>query len=169
LPSTLEKVGASDPAEFAARYDKAARDRDDAIRQLGIQRTINETLGSRAKELESKRSSLAEELEESNQRLAKYEKDAKDLPSLRERLANLQESHDRQKLELEELSPWLNSEDGKKALSVQNELVRTRYLAYGGWGCSALLGLALAAAYFYLKPLTDEVHENLDRPPHQIL
>jgi len=167
----LEKVGGADPAGFVARYDKAAKAREDAIRQLTIQRTINETLGSRTKELESKLVSLAEDLEDAKKRRDKSEKDAKDAPSLRERLVTLQESHDRQKLQLDELSPWLDSEDGKKAVEIQSDLVRTRYLAYAGWGCSALLSLALAAAYFFYKPLTESesTPEDIDRPPHQIL
>jgi proteasome lid subunit RPN8/RPN11 len=169
VDTLLEKVRGADPAEFVARYDKAARAREDAIRQLTIQRTINETMASRTKDLEKKIASLADDLDASEKRFAKYEKDAKDAPVLRDRLVALQESHDRQKAQLEELGPWLDTEDGKKALTVQSDLARTRYLAYGGWGCSALLGLALAAAYLYFKPLTDESHEDIDRPPHKIV
>ena len=55
------------------------------------------------------------------------------------------------------LPPWLDSEDGKRAVSVLSDLTRARYLAYGGWACTVLLSLALAAAYLYYKPLIDEV------------
>jgi proteasome lid subunit RPN8/RPN11 len=171
VDTVLEKVGGTDPAAFVARYDKEVKARDDAIRQLGIQRTINETLAGRAKELESKLTSLAEDLKDSEKRLAKSEKDAKDAPSLRERIVTLQESYDRQQLKLDELSPWLDSAEGKKAVEIQNDLVHARFLAYGGWGCSALLGIALAALYFLYKPLTESesVPEESDRPPHQIV
>jgi proteasome lid subunit RPN8/RPN11 len=170
VDTLLEKAGI-DPAEFEARYEKAAKAREDAIRQLTNQRSISERLDSSVKELEKKVAERDADLKDAEKRLAKYEKDAKDVPSLRERLVTLQESYDRQQLQLDALSPWLNSEEGKKAVDTQSELVRTRYLAYAGWGCSALLSVALAAAYFLYKPLTesDSTPEDINQPPHQIL
>ena len=110
-------------------------------------------------------------LEDAKKRLAKDEKDAKDAPGLRERIATLKDTNDDQKRQLDKLAPWLDSEDGKKAVEIQSDLTRTRYVAYAGWGCSALLGLALAAAYLFYKPLPEpeSTPEDIDRPPHQIV
>ena len=66
------------------------------------------------------------------------------------------------------MTPFFQSTDGKKALAVQEELVRTRYAAISGWGCSALLCAGLVALYFYFKPLADDTAGSGDRPSHRI-
>jgi proteasome lid subunit RPN8/RPN11 len=168
----LEQVGGANAHDFVARYDKAAKARDEANDQLSTQRSITEREANRAKALQADVTSLKEELAEAKKRVARFEQDVKDVPSLRERLSTLQETYDRQQLKLDVLGPWLDSEDGKKAVEVQSDLARTRYVAYAGWGCSALLGLALAAAYLFYKPVPETgatPPEDLDRPTHQIL
>jgi proteasome lid subunit RPN8/RPN11 len=170
VDTVLEKVGDADRAAFVAKYDREVKAREDAVRQLSIQRTINETLAGRAKELESKLASNAEDLEASEKRAAKYEKGAKEAAKLTEEVVSLKKSLESKERQLDALSPWLDSEEGKEAVELQSKLTRTRHLAYAGWGCSALLSLALAAGYFLYKPVTEpeSTPEDVDRPPHQI-
>jgi proteasome lid subunit RPN8/RPN11 len=172
VDTVLEKIGGTDPAEFVARYDKAVKARDEAIDQLSTQRGVTEREAHRAKQLQSDVTSLKEELEDSKKRIAKYEKDGHDAPILRERLNTLQADYNKQKADLDELTPWLASDDGKKALEIQSALSLTRNVAFAGWGCSALLGLALAAAFLFYRPVTEPEStppEDTDRPTHQIL
>jgi proteasome lid subunit RPN8/RPN11 len=161
----LDKVGGENPAEFAARYDKAAKARDEALRKLGIQLTINEKLGGLNKELETRAASLASELETTRKDLDKAQKDAKDAPKLRELIASLDESNQRQKVKLDLMAPWFDSTEGKKAIETERRLVLASYWAYGGWGCSFLLSLGLVAAYLYWKPLADDPLVADDAPP----
>ena len=53
MDTLLEKAGTDTPTQFAERYDRAAKARDEARRQLAAQQAINETLGVRTKELEA--------------------------------------------------------------------------------------------------------------------
>jgi len=169
----LERASGENPAEFTARYERAATARDDALRQLGIQRSINEALGARTRELETRAVILAEDLETARKSVDKYEKDAQDAPKLRERIASLLESNERQQKKLDELQPWLDSNDGQKAVQMQHDLGRTRYAAVAGWGCSVLLGLALVYSFFYQKPSAEAAPEvapdDTLRPPHRIV
>ena len=80
----LEKVAGEKPVGFDALYDKAIKAREDAEHQLGIQRTINETLAERTKELETCAAKLTADLETAKKDLDRAEKDAKDAPKLRE-------------------------------------------------------------------------------------
>jgi len=165
----LERAGAADPAEFTARYERAVTARDDALRRLGIQHSMNEALAARYKDLDTRAATQAAELETAQKSLAQYEKDAQNAPKLRDRIASLVESNERQQKKLDELQPWLESSDGQKALEIQHVLVRTRYAAYAGWACSILLGMALAALFFYQKPSTEAVPDDIERPPHRIV
>ena len=72
---------------------------------------------------------------------------------------------------LGELEPLFDSETGREAVSQRDKLVRTQYMMYGGWACSILLGVALAASYFLLKPLPTAPLEGdveAERPTHRI-
>ena len=164
----IEKVSGEKPVQFESLYEKATQARDELERQLGIQRTINETLASENKETKTFSDKLIANLETAKKDLVRAEKDAKDAPKLREQNAKLEVANERQTSKLEEMTPFFESTDGKKALAVQDELVRTRYAAISGWGCSALLCAGLVALYFYYKPLADDVAESGDRPSHRI-
>ena len=164
----VEKIAGDKPASFDALYDKTYKAREAAEHHLNIQRTINETLASENKELKT----LTDKLASSNETLKKErdraEKDAKDAPKLREENARLETTSQRQKEKLDEMTPFFENPDGKKALAAQEELVRTRYAAIGGWGCSALLCAGLVALYLYFKPLADDAAASGDRPSHRI-
>jgi hypothetical protein len=160
------------PAEFTSRYDRAVTAREDARSKLEIQHSLNEDLGAQNKELKTRAASLAAELETAQKSLARSEKEAERVPKLRDQIAVLEKSNEGQKQRLDELQPWLESEDGQKAVGVQRDLTLTRYAAFTGWGCSVLLGLALVASFFYPKPSTDGPDappDEVDRPPHRIV
>ena len=121
IDTLLEKAGGDDPAEFVARYDKAAKARDDAMRQLDHPaQSINETLGGRAKELEAQAAKLDGRSRGRATRLvAKYEKDAKDAPEPPR--AGRQPRGSRstsQQRELDELARSLDTAEGKKAVEI---------------------------------------------------
>jgi proteasome lid subunit RPN8/RPN11 len=162
----LERAGAKDPAEFTGRYERVSKARDEAMRQLEVQRSMNETLGGRNKELEDRAATIASKLETAQKKLELFQKDADEAPKLREQVASLLKAKDR----LDDLAPWLESPDGRKAAEVVRDLAHTRLLAFAGWGVSALLGLGLAALYLYQKPaLVGEPEDDGDRPPHRIV
>ncbi len=168
----LERAGTANPAEFTSRYDRAVTAREDARSKLEIQHSLNEDLGAQNKELKTRAASLAAELETAQKSLARSEKEAESVPKLRDQIAVLEKSNEGQKQRLDELQPWLESEDGQKAVGVQRDLTLTRYAAFTGWGCSVLLGLALVASFFYPKPSTDGPDappDEVDRPPHRIV
>jgi proteasome lid subunit RPN8/RPN11 len=173
IDTLLQKVGGDKPAEFVDRYNKAAKDRDEASRKFELQRSISEALGGRVKTLESQLAEQSSKLQDAQTSLARAEGDAKEAPRLREQLANLEAANDKKQRALDELAPLRETADGKKALELQHELNRTRYAAYGGWGLSALLGLAIVAAFYYFKPLADaepeSQPESSDRPTHRIV
>ncbi len=168
VDTLIEKAGVASPAAFAERYDKAAKARDDAVRQLAIQRSIADTLGSRVKVLESEAADRFEELDAAKKTIARTEKDVEAAASLRERLAAMEKDNADQKQQLDQLSPLLDTKEGKIAVGLKQELRRTTNLAYGGWGCSIALTVVLVVAYVFFKPLLESGQANVEPPPHQI-
>src|SRR5208337_3690260 len=92
IDSLLDKAGTDNPAQFADRYERAAKARDDARRQLAAQQSINETLGIRTKELESFAAKLTTDLESTSKTLSQYETDAKQAPELRLKITDLEKA-----------------------------------------------------------------------------
>jgi proteasome lid subunit RPN8/RPN11 len=164
----LEKVAGEKPVGFDALYEKAFKGREDAVKQLSIQRAINETLGGRTKELEQRVSALVGDLETIRKERDLYEKDHADVTLLAKRVATLQESNQSQQDQLEKLEPLSQSAAGKKAIDAHQQLSRWQTIAYAGWGCATLLGLGLVGAYLYFKPLVDDSGLVADRPSHRI-
>jgi proteasome lid subunit RPN8/RPN11 len=164
----LEKVAGEKPVGFDSLYEKAYKAREEAVRQLNIQRAINETLGGRTKELELRASTLVADLETVRKERDLFEKDHADLAVLAKRMASLQESNQSQHERLEKLEPLFESTDGKKAIEMQQQLTRWQYATYAGWGCAALLSLGMVAGYLYLKPLVADTDPVSDRPTHHI-
>jgi proteasome lid subunit RPN8/RPN11 len=155
VDTLLEKAGSEDPARFAERYARAAQARDDALKQLEVERTINAALGGKVKSLDSSATALAAELELARKKMEEYENEARETPKLRDRVQSLEETNAHQQRKLDDMAPFLDSSDGKRALAIQQELVHTRYAAYAGWGSVALLVLTCAVFYLYFKPLDD--------------
>src|SRR5262249_35704117 len=98
--------------------------------------------------------------------------DAKEAPELRKQVAGLEESLEKKQRQLDELAPFLDSPEGKKAVDLQRELVHTRYEAYLGWGGTALFGLALWGALYYYSPFAaappEDQPEAGEPPTHRI-
>jgi proteasome lid subunit RPN8/RPN11 len=169
-----EKIAGEKPASFEDRISKAYKARDDAEHQLGIQRSMNETLTERDRDLRTLAANLADQLEGTKKKLERAEKDAKEAPTLREANEKLQASNERQQKELDEIKPFLEKDEGKKISATLAELERMRYAALSGWAVSALLCAGLVALYFYFKPLADDgaldhdAPQTEDRPTHRI-
>ena len=75
----LAKVTGEKPVDFNSLYDRAVKAREDAERQLDIQREMNEELGSKNKELKSENNKLLDSLETTRRDLVRAEKDAKEV------------------------------------------------------------------------------------------
>jgi proteasome lid subunit RPN8/RPN11 len=168
MDTLLEKAGGEEGSKLVERYAKATKARDEAVHALEVQRTINDALGTKTKELEGRATSLAADLEDAKKKVADYEREAFSAPKLRETIASLEDTTASQKKELDRLAPLMDSAEGKKALASHQELVRTRYVAYAGWGLAAFLAVVLAAAYFYYRPLMEDAQEGIERSPHRI-
>ena len=166
VDTLLQKGDGKKPADFNELYNKAARERDEAVRKVDDLRYGNELLSSRTKTLETRAAEQATKLE-------RLEKDAKDAPKLREKIASLEEDNDRKQRQLEEVAPLLKTDLGKQVVELDRDLARTRWAAYIGWGLSALLGGALIVAFFYYKPFPEGEPEaeaaDGERPTHRIV
>jgi len=164
-----EKLAGEKSVDFDGLYARAAKDRDEAKRQLGIARSMSETLGGLNKDLQTQVRTLSADLETARKERDQFEKDAE----LADRQAK-QIAEDARKRQQDDLEKMAETADGKKAIATHQELVRTRYAAYAGWGCSALLSLGLIIAYLYFKPLDHDDPDVAgsppigDRPTHRI-
>jgi hypothetical protein len=165
----IRKIAADKPEEFMAQYNKALKERDEAVRKYEVQRLLTEDVGASAKGLADKLQSTQKDLDE-----AKV--DAKEAPELRKRVANLEEINDRKQRQLDGAAPVLEYKDGQTAVvDLLRDLSRTRYVAYAGWGLSALLAAGLAATFFLYKPTVPEADaaepqaQEGERPTHRIV
>ena len=160
--------GKDDPAGFAKRYEKAAKARDEARKQLTVQQSINETLGARTKDLETQAAKLTADLDDANKLVEKYEADAKAAPELREQVAKLEQASTKLQHELDEKTAIADTVEGKKDAEMLRRLNLFRYAAYFCGVLSVLL--ALAVGYLYTRPLQapDSEHPVAEPEPHRI-
>jgi proteasome lid subunit RPN8/RPN11 len=160
IDTLLDKAGTENVAAFQDRYERAARARDEARRQLAAQQSINESLGPRTKELEAIAAKLAADLEQARKAAEQNEASAKQAPELREKLALAQR-------ELEEKTEIANSVEGKNAAAVLHTLTMFRYATYFLAALSA--ALAGAVGYLYLRPLDEpDSDRQVIVQPHRI-
>ncbi len=117
--TVLDKLGSDGPADFVARYDKAAHAHDEALKQVKVQRAINEALASRASDLETRAAALAADLSEARTDINELKKRAKQASELEDQVITLKETNDRQKSELDALAPWLGTDQGAKATAMR--------------------------------------------------
>jgi proteasome lid subunit RPN8/RPN11 len=165
----VSKIGGDNPESFVARYNKVATERDEAVRLLGVQKTMNEVLGAHAKSLETSLQSTQKDLEQAKA-------GAKEAPELRKQVADLEDKIDRKQRQLDAAAPLLDYKDGATAVSgLLNDLRKAQYYGYAGWGVSALLAAGLAAMFFLYKPTVPDgeatgpdVNDG-DRPTHRII
>jgi proteasome lid subunit RPN8/RPN11 len=164
----IRKIGGDKPEEFVAQYNKATKERDEALGLLQVQRSMSEELGASRKALADKLGAAQKELDQARV-------DAKEAPKLRDRIASLEEINDRNRRQLDDLEPFLkkSKEGGVDVDSLLQDRNRTRLLAYAGWGIGALLAAGLVVAFFFYKPpLPDEVApepQDGERPTHRIV
>jgi proteasome lid subunit RPN8/RPN11 len=168
LDTLLEKSGGDPAAKLAERYAMAIKTRDDALHAIAVQRTVNDALGEKTKDLEDRATILAKDLAEARKKLTELEPQAYDAPKLRERVESLEDSNGRLQRRLDELAPWIDSADGKRALALQRDLGYFRVATYTGWGFVGLFLLGLGGAYIYYKPLLEQTPPEAEHPPHRI-
>ena len=93
IDTLLEKAGGDNPAEFVAQYDRAAKDRDDACASSRISDSINDTLGTRVKDLETQRPTGPKRSRPPRKTLARSKKTPRSAPKLRDQIAVLEKSN----------------------------------------------------------------------------
>jgi hypothetical protein len=144
---------------FDALYEQLDKDLRTANSNYDTQLSANRALAIRTKALETAAGELRTELAATTKERDKFKIDAEIATS---EIASLK------KQAKETVDALTDSFGGEKKLAITQELVRTRYAAYGGWACSALLGIGLLAAYIYYKPLVDDAPRIDDHPTHRI-
>ena len=175
MDTLRQKIGGAKPEEFIQNYEKTIRERDEFQRTAREREIAHGGSGGPGQGTQEASRRARWQVRIREKELEKYENDAKDAPKLRDKIASLEESNQRKQRRLDELAPLIESEVGKAALELQHELSRTRYLAYMGWGFTAVFGLALVAAFFYYKPPTETAAETEpepeggERPTHRIV
>lgn len=173
LDALRAKMHDDDPDEFLERYKTVAHERDEARRQLEVQRSLVEGLGTQRLELGQRASRAESELKDARADLEQLKKDAKDAPRLRERVAALEETNADQKQRLEDAAPLLKSEPGEALAELRGRLARYQFIAYAGWGLAVALGLALAGFFLYSRPPDEtefgEQARDEERPTHRIV
>lgn len=150
MDSLLDKAGTDDPARFLERYERAAKARDEARRQLATQQSINETLGTRNKELELESQKLADQLQQARKRQEELEPFAKETPDLRKRVEELAEAKARLQTDLEEKTAVVDTVEGKQVEEALRKLGLFRTATYVLGAVSALL--AAAVGYLITRP-----------------
>ncbi|GAC1470177.1 MAG: hypothetical protein NVSMB9_15020 [Isosphaeraceae bacterium] len=162
----LEGAGGTASERFLERYSQATRERDDARRQLANQRSINDLLAARSRQLAEDLAGLTERYDKTKT----YEKDARELPLLRTRFAELKARSERQDQKLAEQDELLDTPSGQQAMALDRKYQRTWYAAVAGWGLSLLLGLSLIASHALRLPQDDPSPPGPEQtPPHRIV
>jgi proteasome lid subunit RPN8/RPN11 len=164
----LDRAG-ENPVAFAETYERQRKKLDDFEKRVGSLRATVESLGGDLDRQKDDNKRVVKELSVSEEKLLKAEKEAAEATVLKTRVAEVEKERDAQKGELGELKSMLDTDTGGVALAMKQDLVRTRFMMYLGWGFSALLGVALAASYFLLKPVPSAPLEvDTERPTHRI-
>jgi proteasome lid subunit RPN8/RPN11 len=170
----MERSG-KDPVDFALMYDRALKARDAMEKRLLTARSTTDSLERDVQDEKIENMRLTAELKKSEAKLAKSEKEASAAAVLAAQVEELTKDKSSLQGKVDEIQPWLETDTGKRADAMRKDLVVTRYMMYGGWGCSVLLGAALAASYFLLKPLPSAPLEGeggadaeAGRPTHRI-
>lgn len=153
VDTLLEKLGTENAGQFVERYEQAAKARDDARRQLAAQRSINEVLGLRTKELEEQVGKQATDLEAARTTLSQYETDAKLAPKLRERISELEAAQIKLQREVDEKNRIVEAADGQKGAELLRRLSLFQYTTYILGIVSAVLAAALG--YYLTRPLME--------------
>jgi hypothetical protein len=133
---------------FLTQYRNTARLLDESKSKLDQQATINGELAGKLQTLDKENSKLRGDLELAK----KYEGEAKEAATLRERVGELESDNWRQKRKLAAQQEVLDTAAGRRAVDLSRRYDRAWYAAVAGWGAALVLALGLLAA-FGLKPL----------------
>jgi hypothetical protein len=133
---------------FLTQYSTTKRLLDESKSKLDDQATINAELAAKLRTLDQDNSKLRGELEQAK----KYESEAKEAATLRDRVGELESDTKLQKRKLAAQQEVLDTAAGRRALSWSRRYDRAWYAAVAGWGTALFLALGLLAA-FGLKPL----------------
>ncbi len=136
-----------DPDALLTQYQKTLRSLDELQHRLDDQATINQALSAQSRTYQAENVEMKAELE----RARGFEKDAKDTPALRERVATLEADNRQQSAKLSEQDEVLGSLAGKQAAALMQRYDRAWYAAVVGWTFVMVLALGLAASHI-LKP-----------------
>lgn len=168
MDTFLDKAGTENPARFLERYERAVKLRDEAARQRDAQRSINETLASRNRDLVLDTQKLAQKLEKMQKHEEKLEADAKETPDLRKRLEELSDERSDLLKELDIKRKIAETEEGKKIGEVLSRLALFQTATYILGALSALLAAALG--YFVMRSFDEpESQPQAEEPaPHTI-
>lgn len=155
LDALLEKIGGDDPAQFVARYEKVAKERDEAKQRFAARESINETLALRNKELETQAESLADDLRTARASLKTLKAEADQAAALQKRVDELERTAAEQKRTLDAQRPIVESVEGQRAESLLSSLNLHRLFAYAGGFLSVLLAVGAAFLYYRGIPAPD--------------
>lgn len=148
LDLVLDQAKGDKSPELIERLKKSVEERGELARRLETQTTISQTLAARSKDLEKELAESRSSLESAKREISSYAKDLQDAPKLREQLAKLEETTQAQRTLLDKQAKVVESVEGKHADQLLQHLTQIRYLAYLGWGLSAVLGIATIAVWF---------------------
>jgi proteasome lid subunit RPN8/RPN11 len=133
---------------FFTQYHNTARLLDESKSRLDQQATINGELAAKLQNLDKENGRLRGDLE----LVKKYESEAKEATTLRERVGELESENQYQKRRLAAQKEVLDTAEGRRAVALTRRYDRAWYAAVAGWGAALVLALGLLAA-FGLKPL----------------
>ncbi|HMB05194.1 MAG TPA: Mov34/MPN/PAD-1 family protein [Isosphaeraceae bacterium] len=168
LDTLLDQASVGQPDKFVEKYGQAVRALDESRRHLDEQKTINETLAARAKELHLGNTQLKTDLAVATKKVEQYERDAKEVPELRARLGQMEDVAGRRAKRVAELDALLETIEGRKAAALLRKYDRAWYAAVAGWGLSLLLSLGLLVALINLKVGDEPGPAPEGPPPHRI-
>ncbi len=166
----LERAG-KEPLDFAGLYERQRKKLDEVEKRLENARANIDSLSEDLKYQKREKTRIAEDLVKSEAKLVRAEEKAALAAELKSRVEEVEKERDTQREKLGELEGLMDTEAGQVALAMKRKLDRTQYMMYGGWACSAFLGVAIAAAYFLLKPVPSvplEDDKERPAPPHRV-
>ena len=167
MSDALLERGGKDPVDFAGLYERQKKKLDDVEKRLENARANIDSLSEDVNYQKKEKSRLVEDLTKSEAKLVKAEKEAAEAAELKTQVAEMEKDRHARQEKLDELEGMIDT--GQDAVALRHKLVRTQYMMYGGWACSAFLGIAIAAAYFLLKPVPSVPLEGeAERPTHRI-
>ena len=165
--AALGDSGAVSNEQFLARYTRATRQLDEAKAQLANQALTANLLAAKVKQVNEDYGQLRNKYDEAS----KFEKEAKEAAELRNDLADLRATNEKQARRLTDLEDVLDTVEGRAAAARARTLQKVWISAIGGWVVSGFLAFALVALYAMrqLSPERPPLPTTEEPPPHTIV